>query len=371
MGRRLRFILFPIALFAIYGWLTFRAAGWYAFVFMAQLAGPLIAVLLGFDLLTRLIYLIISWCVRFRFLTCAVGPFAIIREWNGIRIRRNYGPRVGVDSYTRDPKNLPQRLKIPFLTTPVASLLVGLMTFLIGFSRYRSHGYDPLVFPLAMPLFAAIGILRASFGASDESGELNIRARLAMLRTGGAAAERFYALILLSGARYEGLRPRDWPADFIQRISIPTDGSPDEIGALVAVYYHALDRGDTTWAGHVLARLIELSSIHATRYRDIVYAEAAFYQAFVHRDAAGACAYIEQFQWQRGSERRQCRVEAALLLAEGKREEAWERARQGTALPDHVSQYGVYCAERDWFSAIMGQAVGSEGPTANRQHALA
>jgi hypothetical protein len=251
---------------------------------------------------------------------------------------------------------------------PVAGLVVAGAALYA--SRHLPHGSGPLGAVanwarLFLPVVGWVSGTSAIVSCVPLSSKGSIAtdgARVVMLARGGAEARRWCALLAVQGANAAGRRPREWDPAWIAQATSPADGSQDEAAACLMAYLWALDRGDVPAAGDRMARALTLLDQHPWAMRRSYYLEAAFFQARLRRDAA-ARGYLDQVGATSGGLnglQRELRAEAAVLLAEGRLEEAAGRARKGLAVAAEPWSLGAAQAEREWLEDILREATKGE-----------
>lgn len=194
------------------------------------------------------------------------------------------------------------------------------------------------------------------------NGYLSDGARIKMLLRGGPAAERWCAILALVGASKNGLRPREWATEWVERATAPADGSIDDAGATHIAFYWALDRGDIALAEEMIQKTLAASGKGPSIMRPVVSADAAFFYAYYRKDPQTARYFlgltggnvVRRYRYML------VRAEAATLLAEGRVEEGRAHAYQGWAEMEQEGGYdpGGVQQEREWFSAMSGVALG-------------
>ncbi len=135
----------------------------------------------------------------------------------------------------------------------------------------------------------------------------------------------------------------------------PADGTMDEALANHVAFYWAMDVGQVEWADRYMARCINLVEALPAQLQPALYADAAFLRAYCFKDLAWARYFLEKV----GSEtiqrfrHMQLRATSAVLMTEGRVEEARELARQ--ALRDRESQAAKgpgWELDHEWLAAL-------------------
>lgn len=127
-----------------------------------------------------------------------------------------------------------------------------------------------------------------------------------------------------------GVRPRDWPsAQVLLRIALAQGGDDEHTGCLIA-YYWALDTGDIPGAGAFLDRALATLPRPAKPNPELAL-EAAYFEARYRANFAAARMWMNRSQGSRFDRVLRPRAETAILLGEGRYEEALVYAALGLA----------------------------------------
>ena len=168
-------------------------------------------------------------------------------------------------------------------------------------------------------------------------------------------AERDLLLLSLVTASHGGVRPRDWDRPLIERLLSANDDSAYAVATNLNAYYHALDCGRIEEASRYLDEAIALRKHRMVEYREGIFLESAYFEAF-HRGDAEAARDDLDLAWGGLAERQtRLRAEAAVLLAEGREEEAAAKAQEGLELIPTSIDRGGAIAEEEWLAAILAE----------------
>lgn len=151
----------------------------------------------------------------------------------------------------------------------------------------------------------------------------------ALLRRSSQGMRRL-KLIQLSRYDKEGAMPNDWPVDLLDGIEQPRDGLLDDARAHYYVFQHRIATGDREGALRLDADVRnDLGRFHPALARALLL-EAAFIAAYYRNDAgAGREDFREAMKRRHPVDPALIkRSEAAVLLAEGTREQAGRKARE-------------------------------------------
>lgn len=298
----------------------------------------------------------------FRFVLLVVGPLELTRAGGGVRLALNKNPALygGIaGSVPPGGRDLRRKMAVYVAGGPLASLALGI-TALLAASGLPGDGAFPLgITGLVSLVIAVVTLLPTRLGGFVSDG-----ARLLMLLRGGPEAERWCGLAAIYGASMGGTRPRDWPASWVARATALPDDTLDGTGGRLLAYARALDTGDAAGAGRLLDHSLgHLEGLPAA-FRPSVMLEAAYYTARHRNDPATARAWLDRAKGGMMVERHtRLRVEAAVLLAEGRSGEAAERAGEGLRLASRSWDPGGARAEEDWLREIPRMAAGDAGAT--------
>jgi hypothetical protein len=178
-----------------------------------------------------------------------------------------------------------------------------------------------------------------------------------MLRR-GKPADRQAALIALTAMGLGGIRPRDWPAEWVQAGTWDDDGTLEGVYGQRFGYLHALDRGDLESADRYFSWMEE----HAGRMRgrlrqQVVDMERPFVEAWVRGDATAAREALDGIDPMMTERHRLRRIEASVLLAEGDYQAARQQAVDGLNAIQHKLEDG----EAIWEASVLDEILARTG----------
>ncbi len=253
----------------------------------------------------------------------AVGPLLVVREGERVRIRFNrnaslWGGIAGTMPLpTAETATAIANFQRVVLAGPLASLLLAGVGAAIASATSGATRLLAFTMALTSGLIALVTLLPIRTGGFHSDG-----ARWLMLRRGGVEAERWTALSTLGALAMHAVSPVEWPGEVIARAERLADDSLD--GTMLHQMLHgaALLRGDHSAAArHIVALRTGGAEIPST-IRQLVALDSAWYAAMVEGDAVRARADFEQGRRAAfASPRTRQRVEAAVVLAEGHREQ--------------------------------------------------
>ena len=165
--------------------------------------------------------------------------------------------------------------------------------------------------------------------------------RVYELLQGGPHSEQEAAMLVLTTAGLAGQRPSGYDPTLVAKAVSLRDGSLfDLYGHMTAYYYHA-DRQDWARAQSCLDHVLTGRDILAPFIRDTLHCEYAWLLAELTGEAAIARAWLEGAGRLDFDPATRMRAEAAVLLAEGKREEAATKSREAIHALEHKSMSPV------------------------------
>jgi hypothetical protein len=156
----------------------------------------------------------------------------------------------------------------------------------------------------------------------------------------------------------DGVRPRDWRADWMASMVAVMDHAEFDAGAAFQPYFWALDRGDLTLAGTAMDRLIAGQTSLSRSDVQWLLLEATYFEAFHRQNPVLARTFFARaLKPKQDDDSTFLRAEAALLLADGFPHAAIERAEHGLKLLEGYSWLsGVYRGSMDWLNAVLERA---------------
>ena len=289
-----------------------------------------------------------------RFLLLIVGPLMILREQRGIRVRlnKNLGAYGGLAaSMPQGDRDIARKMLAMVIGGPGASLLLAMLSGLVAWSGLLPVTASYIFFWTA--LLAGFSFLATSI-PFRMGGYYSDGARFLMLLKGGARVERWCTTVLLNAMLLAGKLPREWNIALLQKATAMPDGTLDDVMGCSFAYYHALDTGDIVGAKQFLerqlAQLNELPSIVRPNFA----LEAAYFEARYHNNPVAAHRWLEQAKGGIIDRCTRARVEAAVLLAEGKKDEARTRIREGLSSVKDAMYLGSGRIEEMWLRELLG-----------------
>ena len=324
--------------------------------------------LLRFFLLLLLIYygtLVIHECghvlcarlVGYRFLLMIAGPVKVERTRRGIRV----GLHKSIKFYQGLASALPLdahylRSKEIFIYAggPLANLLQAIV--LVACSFWPDFPvFSPL--PLILRLIAGFALLAALVNLipiRTSDGFLTDGAGMLILLKGGRPVERWCATSKLGIELAQGLLPREWNADLLQSVISLPDGTPEDVVGCSYAYYRSLDTNDIAKARLLLERMLFARMDVSTDLRRWLALEAAYFEARYHHNAGAARAWFRRTKGIANDYYSKLRAEAAVLLAEGKKEKARLCIQKGLTKAKDALFIGTERREEVWLRDLLG-----------------
>jgi len=301
-----------------------------------------------------------AWLLRYRFLLFLAGPLKIERTRHGIRLRLNTSLKVfegRASAIPLDAQHLRSRQLLFFAGGPLANLVQALILVMCSF-------WPGFILPIAVVMMLRIAAFIAvtSFVGNlvplrTMDGLLSDGANMLLLLKGGPPLERRRATTLLWMAVAAGQRPREWDIALLQEAMALPDGTPEDVAGCSYMYYWSLDMGDRAGARGLLERMLAAHKDVARYQRRWLALEAAYFEARYHQNAGAARTWLAQTKGIKVDRCTRLRVEAAVLLAEGKQEEARICIQRGLAVAKNALYTGTERREETWLREMLGLLV--------------
>lgn len=250
----------------------------------------------------------------FRFAMFAVGPIFITREGT-LKIRWNrslalWGGIAAAVPVRHD--NLNRAMGIYMAGGPLASMLLAVVLW----------GISARVEIRIMAAFSAlIGIV--TLIPMRSGGFLSDGARLLMLIRNGPQARRWSALAAVGACAYTMTRPRDWPRELIEQARSIPDASCDDLSAAWLDFRAALDSGDEQRAAAAIDYVWQHRQALPKMMAAAVEVDRTTFLSLYQRQPVGKAPEPTPLAEPHSIEL----AVAAVLLAEGKRKTAAEKAQ--------------------------------------------
>lgn len=182
--------------------------------------------------------------------------------------------------------------------------------------------------------FSALFAIAALLPDVNRRGIFSDGARLLMLLKNDAKAERWLSNIRCQIALNQGRHPRDWDQSCVGRAAAVNDDSRDAFIARWLAYLWAAERQDITCATKYLEGALEALAYSTPKLRDQLFLEAAVFQAWFRDNPSKALFWVYRIRNKKLTRLQKQRLDIALLWAEGRLFDAWEKL--GTAYLDEL-----------------------------------
>jgi len=292
---------------------------------------PVIAAL-GAGFTHEMGHLVAGWLLGFKLKQIKIGP---VHLGKSARCGEPYcGDVLTLGAAVLEPRvtdqddpTLRRRLLLLTLGGPLASLLLagGLETAL-----YFTQPFFVVAFSLHVgAVFSALLAIAACLPDANRYGNFSDGARLLMLLRNDAKAERWVSNIRCQIALNLGRHPRDWDQLCVICAAAVADDSRDAYIARWLAYLWAAERQDITCATKYLEGALEVLSYSTPKMRDHLFLEAAVFQAWFRDNPSKALFWVYRIRNNKLTRMQKQRLDIALLWAEGRLFDAWEKLGTG------------------------------------------
>lgn len=227
----------------------------------------------------------------------------------------------------QDDSTLRRRLLLLSLGGPLANLLLAAA---LGSTPALLRAGFLLSFALRMAaVFSGLLAMTALLPDVNRRGNFSDGARLLMLLKNDEKAGRWLSNIRCQIALNQGRHPRDWDEACVSQAAAVNDDSQDAFVARWMAYLWAAERQDITCATKYLEGALEVLSYATPRLRDHLFLEAAVFQAWFRDNPSKALFWVYRIRNKRLTRLQKQRLDIALLWAEGRLFDAWEKLTLG------------------------------------------
>lgn len=290
--------------------------------------------------------------VGYRWKGWIIGPFRVSRETSSGLVHFGFSKTLfsGRALVFPHESDTLKRRAIFILGGPLATLLLG-VGLLIYYLHLPEEQQDKAVILLATIGLSGLFVLSSAI-PHNRNGFKSDATRLIELWKDKDRVVRDTALMTLVEALQNGQRPRDWDESLVKRMTALRDGKTNEALAAHYGFYWAADKSDWQQSEQYIHRALSLRTTLSDVFRAMVVLDGAYCAALFQRDAAEARRLLTEastVQAEDGESRAALlsmtlRAEAAVLLAEGRPEEAIQKAEE--ALASLVFVKANDCADR-------------------------
>ena len=282
------------------------------------LAVPVLALISAW-LVHQVGHLIAAWGFGFRVASTNFG-----RSYDAPRLHACDSLRVGIlPLETAVMDHLRRRLALIFAAGPLAGLVFAL---LLEFCRDWSQ--SGVLVQMRVHTLAAFNVLASLASLLPDTGHranFSDGARLVMLLKNDSRAARLFAILQIQQALKKGVHPRDWDSAWVESATAANDQSRDAVTGLWLAYLWASERQDITSATRYLEDALAAPDACSRALRDRLYLEAAVFQAWFRDNPANAHSWAALIHAGRMAPFEQKRLTIAILWAEGKLFDAYEK----------------------------------------------
>ncbi|HMC88172.1 MAG TPA: M50 family metallopeptidase [Gemmataceae bacterium] len=322
----------------------------------------------------------------FRLSQITIGPWQLVREGRRLRPRLNRSlgrPVAFVQAAPINDRNLRRRVALYVSGGILANVVTGAACLLLA--EWLNRVTQPPDIPrqpaawrtvaLLMPrslgvaslnvaAILTLGVALQNLVPVQRRGHASDGTKLLDLLSTGPRAERRLLPLTLTAALLRGERPKAWKPDEVERLLALRDGSAYDGSANLFAYYYFVDTGQIERAGQFVDLFVAQLADCPAGHESSLFLEAAYFVGFHRRDPVQARAWLIKSAGGQVEKQTRLRAEAAVLLAEGRCEEAAAVALQGLAAAPESADPGGAIAEAEWLENIL-TAAKQQGP---KQH---
>src|ERR1041385_8765565 len=162
----------------------------------------------------------------------------------------------------------------------------------------------------------------------NRRGNFSDGARVLMLLKKNERAARWLSNIHCQMALNLGRHPREWDQSLVGRAAAVNDDSRDAFAARWLAYLWAAERQDITCATKYLEAALESLRYATPKLRDHLLLEAAVFQAWFRDNPSRSLFWVYRIRSKKLTRLQKQRLDLALLWAEGRLFDAWEKLGQ-------------------------------------------
>lgn len=324
-------------------------------VFWAALLAP-VAVALAVVTVHEIGHLLGAYFAGFKITNIKLGPIDFGRH---ARCGEPYCGdvlTVGVaalepDGADQGDSSLRRRLSILSSGGPLANMLLAAA---LGSVPVMLKPDFLLEFVLRMAsVFSALLAITTLLPDIDRRGNFSDGARLLMLIKSNEKAARWLSNIRCQIALNQGRHPRDWDEACVTQAAGVNDDSLDAFVARWMAYLWAAERQDITCATKHLEGSLEVLRYATPKLRDNLFLEAAVFQAWFRDNPSKALFWVYRIRSKKLTRLQKQRLDIALLWAEGRLFDAWEKLCLGyldllRELPDSPGRHLAEESALEW-----------------------
>jgi hypothetical protein len=178
-------------------------------------------------------------------------------------------------------------------------------------------------------VFSTLIAIAALLPDANRYGIFSDGARVLMLLRKDDKAARWLSNIECQVALNQGRHPREWDPARVAAAAAVSDDARDAFIARWLAYLWAAERQDITCATKYLEGALEVLAYSTPRMRDHLFLEAAVFQAWFRDNASKALFWVYRIRNSKLSRLQKLRLDIALLWAEGRLFDSWEKLGSG------------------------------------------
>jgi hypothetical protein len=223
----------------------------------------------------------------------------------------------------RKMQHLRRRLALVFSGGPFAGFIVA-----AGLEFGHDWSHSSMTVQYRVHLLAAFNLLvglASLLPDTTRSGRFSDGARLLMLLKDDALAARLLSILQMHRAMQKGVHPRKWDPELVARATAVDDDTRDAVAGRWLAYLCAAERQDITSATKYLEDALAVPGACSARLLQRLFLEAAVFQAWFRDNPGKARAWATQLDQRRLAGFEKQRLNIALLWADGKLFDAFER----------------------------------------------
>lgn len=271
------------------------------------------------------------------FVRCIIGPINLNRTSTGLKF--SFSPDLLRGSSLTIPANRRHlRLKMSAVAVggPAANLLVGLLAGgllarLWSAPLSMEVGVRWLAVGLGITCFLSLLLALANLLPLNAPGGQSDGTLLKLLISDKTRGERWAALMALVGLNRLGIRPSQWPPEWLDLALSVEDNTPECVDVFHRAYQWALDQGRIDDAGTYLQMALARVKATPKSLYTRVMLEAVYYTARYQGPVVKAREYLARLKGENLEAVWYLRACSAILWAEGASGEAAATANQGLA----------------------------------------
>jgi hypothetical protein len=303
-------------------------------------------------------HLVAGLSVGFEARALMVGAFLVTREAHGWKFR--FAPRRmfagGLTGMApKSPNGLVDRYIRFTVGGPAASLMLLILTGVLILISPESGALHTLLF-VDVLLVLSSGIPHTVRSHQSD-------AKLLLLLLGkGPASERLAAIMYLNALDTQGIQPRDWPRELIEKMSIPTTDKAFLMQSIFFRYADALDSGDSERIAEAIEHALSINQEAQPGIQRAFYVAASCFQSIFRGNIPLAEAWLESARKVKSAlalEDWDTKAMAAIALAKGEREQARELFTRYLAMLNRRPPSGLVAAERARTVDLLGRSEGA------------